>query len=426
MHIAAPRVVEMVAAVLWMVAGAAAAEVAAPPKEAPAAKLAVLTGTLRDQDGRPVAGATVALYGGLATRWKQQEAVTDANGIYRFDPLESGAYMMNDDGSFRAFYVGMRLEHPTHISADGNSWWDVEVPGTAGHVEVKDFVMTPGGFVRGAILDPVSGGGARLDLRVYCETEGRHFLDYVTTDEAGAFLTKPLAPGLYKVDANEPKLNYPVLGEVVVAAGKETQFTARFITASDAPALTGRVVDENGRPMAGVRVILYRDPAQREPGQSAETNADGEYRFAPVQTGNFLDEKRGQAVGFVTTLVIHHDSHTSADGASSWSVVLPLKAGHVETRDFVLIPGGTATGLIRDPKTGEPLRHVRVRLVSVEGAEPRVVARTVTNSAGRFRASAVFPGRYLVQLDDAPRDWPTLGEVVVAAGVEADVTLNSP
>ncbi len=404
--------------------GPASADTPVAPDAEPVKRPAVLTGTIRDESGRPLAGAKVILYGGLATRWRQQEATTDRHGVYLFDPLESGSYTTGDDGKLSARYIGMQVEHTTHVSADGNSWWDIQVPMRDGHVETRDFVLTLGGKVRGSIMDPVTGRGAKVDLRIYHESPGRHFRDYATTGESGEFVTAPLAPGLYTIDVNEPKLRFPKLGEAVVVAGKEAEFGTFFIAAPDGPAITGRIVDEAGRPMAGVRLILSREPESRDPAQTAETDAHGEYRFAPVQTGALVRDREGNSVGFATTLAVDHETHVSGDGASSWSVMLPLKTGHVESRDLVMVPGGTVKGLIRAAKDDSPVAHARVRLARVGEGRPPFTLRTVTGSGGRFTAAALAPGRYQVEVEEREGDRYMVGEVEVRAGEVTEVTFD--
>src|SRR5262245_39227645 len=60
------------------------------PAEAAAKKRGpALEGRITDEAGRPLRGAKVILYGGVATRWKIAEAETGADGRYRFDSVQS-------------------------------------------------------------------------------------------------------------------------------------------------------------------------------------------------------------------------------------------------------------------------------------------------------------------------------------------------
>lgn len=183
----------------------------------------ILTGRIEDEAGRPLAGTKVVLYKGIATRFRGQEATTDADGRYRFDPLRTGAVTVKDESTGRwDFYVGIQVAHPTHVSADGNSWWDIRVPNVDRREQIQNFKMVPGGWLRGRVVDtktkqPVAGAHLRIH-----GPPGRRakFHSYATTDGDGRFTSEPLFPGKYVVDVNSPELRMLVLGEVVIETGK--------------------------------------------------------------------------------------------------------------------------------------------------------------------------------------------------------------
>jgi hypothetical protein len=186
----------------------------------------------------------VVLYSGLATRWKGQEATTDHDGRYRFDPLRTGA-MIKDEPSGRWDYEpGMRLLHPTHISADGKSWWDIRVPGIDRKEHAQDFKMVPGGRLAGRVLDPRTKTPLkRLDLNIGSPT-GRNprFHVYARTDDEGRFTSEPLFPGEYVVDVNSAELCMPVLGKVRIEAKKtlEAEFSQDKLQWAIAEGVTAR------------------------------------------------------------------------------------------------------------------------------------------------------------------------------------------
>src|SRR5690606_5778719 len=93
------------AAARWQPADGAAAP------GAPEALGPVLTGRVVDENGAAVPGVKIQLYSGLATRWEGQSTTTDADGVYRFEPLEIGSMGWRGEGENREafYYVGVRI-----------------------------------------------------------------------------------------------------------------------------------------------------------------------------------------------------------------------------------------------------------------------------------------------------------------------------
>jgi hypothetical protein len=160
-----------------------------PVDEAAKQRGPALEGRISDEAGRPLHGAKVILYGGMATRWKIAEAETDAEGRYRFDSVQSTLIKDSKTGRWGQ-YVDVRVEHPTHVEADGRSWRDVRIPGIAGHVETLDLKLTPAGHIDGLLKDGWTGEPLKkLDLRIMTPPgshgHGATFHAYATTDDRG-------------------------------------------------------------------------------------------------------------------------------------------------------------------------------------------------------------------------------------------------
>ena len=232
---------------------------AASPSQKPpdAPKGPALQGRITDETGKPLSGAKLILYGGMATRWKIAEAESDADGRYRFESIQSS--MIMDEKKHRWDQsVGVRVEHPTHVEADGRSWRDIRIPGVADHVETLDLKLTLAGHIDGLLKDARTGEPLKkLDLRIMTPTKshghGSTFHAYATTDDQGRFRSIGLFPGEYVVEANSTTLDYPVIGQVKVEAGKASP--AAF-SVSLPRVIGGRVVDAEGKPLDGVEVTL--------------------------------------------------------------------------------------------------------------------------------------------------------------------------
>lgn len=225
----------------------------------------ILRGTIVDEAGKPLAGARVTLYSGIATRWKGQEATTGEDGTYRFDPLKTGSMTKKDKADRWDLYVGVQIFHPTHASEDGHSWWDLTVPGINGHEEVRDFKMIPGGAVSGRIVDADTGKPMPgLDLRVMSPgPRNVKFNRYATTDKDGRFDVPALFPGEYTIDVNSPRLSYPVLGQVRIEAKKTAELS--YTMKASHETWVARIFHEYGgrQKLEGLRAFTQ---TVREPG----------------------------------------------------------------------------------------------------------------------------------------------------------------
>lgn len=181
----------------------------------------VLQGRIADERGRAVPDATVILFSGVATRWESMRTKTDADGHYRFDPVQVGSLTQDDKSKDWSYYIGVRLEHPEFTSADGLSWWDLVVPTEPGTVATRDWVMTPGGTLEGILISGANDcalPGVGLRIMIPDPRDGTRFLRYTTTDNEGRFRESGLFPGEYMIDRNDHP--YPVVGHATVAAGR--------------------------------------------------------------------------------------------------------------------------------------------------------------------------------------------------------------
>jgi protocatechuate 3,4-dioxygenase beta subunit len=215
-------------------------------------------GRITDEARRPLRGAKVILYGGMATRWKIAEAKTGAKGRYRFDSVRSTLVKDSEFGRWDQ-YVGVRVEHPTHVEADGRSWRDLRIPGIAGHVETLDLKLTPSGYIDGLLRDGRTGEPLKkLDLLIMTPSgshgHGATFHDYATIDVRGRFPSISLFPGDHDGEVNSTTLGYKVIGRVKLEPGKVA--TATFDAVSLPRVIGGRVVDGAGKPLDDVEVTL--------------------------------------------------------------------------------------------------------------------------------------------------------------------------
>lgn len=186
----------------------------------------VLEGLVRDADGNPVPGATIRLHGGLATRWEIARVTTGPDGRYRFDPVPTGALVQSDDGRWDN-YLGVSLEHPELVSADGKNWWDLTLSAADGGCMSRHFELIPGGTLVARLVSQ-SRGVPPLPVELRLSNPNRsaaQFTRYATSDAEGHIHVTGLAPGPYMVDINDPALDYAFVGDFYVPSGGYIQMT---------------------------------------------------------------------------------------------------------------------------------------------------------------------------------------------------------
>jgi protocatechuate 3,4-dioxygenase beta subunit len=254
-------------------------------------------------NGKPVAGATVIWFGDgeYATR-------TDANGKYSipdpdkwatrlmilhpdFAPLEEllGQFGTNRKGPDRALLGGVAVKGRV-VAADGTTPvakatilvenWPLATSGDDGTFSVahapKDWTeanalagdraaararvngdvtlkLAKAGAISGIVRDArTQAGVAGVEVRITAGQGARGATPLRTafTDAKGSYTLTPVTAGLYSLGANKPSFSsQPV--NVAVSAGQTVQ---KAIYLNERGRISGSVVDEDKRPVAGTRV----------------------------------------------------------------------------------------------------------------------------------------------------------------------------
>ena len=180
--------------------------------------------------------------------------------------------------------------------------------------------------------------------------------------------------------------------------------------------IAGRVVSAtDGHPIANANVTLSPQQrngrpqvAQRGPSpsaqiQTAQTDAEGRYRFPPQPAGRYT--LRASAPGYLPSLYLEHDGFSSAVVAGAGVATDNLR--------FLLLPEASLHGRVLDD-TGEPV-HASMVLYRDTQDDPGVRSTTLagdqrirpaggaqTDDDGRFEFSDLRPGRYYVAATATP------------------------
>jgi hypothetical protein len=160
-------------------------------------------------------------------------------------------------------------------------------------------------------------------------------------------------------------------------------------------AITGRVVNENGQPLANASVFLSAFGSQ---GQGRRTTTDGEGNFQLVGLDAMAYLLSAASPGYIT-MPRDPDSSQSAYSRVGESVRLEL------------IKGGVITGLV-STSADEPVVFVMVRAYMIRdsnGQQPRMgipFREQTTDDRGVYRIYGLAPGTYIVSAGGGSGSFP--------------------
>jgi hypothetical protein len=265
----------------------------------------------------------------------------------------------------------------------------------------------------GKVLDP--RGAPLPDAQVVARASGRGPFDpggawwSAVSDTNGRFELGGLAALFYAVTASYPGM-MPALADPISAGARGLVLKLR----SGGGGITGEVkARSDGRPVPGFVVVVSRRSGPM--GESQVTNhsvfdSAGRYRVGSLPEGDYL--VRILAHGF----------------AASEPVPVSVKPPDDARADFLLVTGGTLTGVVTDSETRKPIANARVTVEGRVGGGALpvpVVASTTTDAGGGFVLGGIAPGlrsvyalayryhgRILSGLD--VKDGATLGPVEIA------------
>lgn len=289
-----------------------------------------------------IPGATITLSSGslpVVGSVAQRSATSDSSGYYVFQELASGDY------SFAVERKGFQtLTGTLNVGSDG-TYRDFAIAGAA--ITATGHVAGPDGAIAGA------------EVGICCDDAGERWSG--STDASGDFAIEAVG-GWRSVDVNAAGF-YPTSQHLLVD-GALPDFRVERIPPQDAK-VAGRVVDQDGDPVAGAFVELYSYnhggccyayPATMSyrpsymGGNVTETDADGRFSMSAYSGGNSLSVNK--------------------PGYASHSRSLELAAGKTSSVDVELLkfPDKTArmVGQVVDAKTGKGLANAYVSLQSPE------------------------------------------------------------
>jgi hypothetical protein len=242
-----------------------------------------------------------------------------------------------------------------------------------------------GGSIEGRVTNSVTGEGVG-GVKVRFLDRTSHVHDAVT-DSNGSYRLTGLDDGDYRgeftkdgfaddsrsLGGNPP---FHVAGDVPARADKQLKPWG---------SLRGRVVDEDGKPVAGVRV--ERDPVP--PGSlegDTVTDDKGEFMFPDLAAGSYLlvakpEGKTWMQDGVrVGTVAIYYPSATEIDQAARIQVRTGENVAGIELR-LKSVPVHRVAGVVLDP-ADRPAANVAVKLLGRAGTARRTLSFVPSMSIG--------------------------------------------
>jgi protocatechuate 3,4-dioxygenase beta subunit len=260
--------------------------------------------------GKPAVGVVIIARDsrdGSSSMMRSHRARTDQTGSYRITNLSADTYAIS---TITPALVHSNQSDSVVVVADGEQVQDVNIS------------LVPGGVITGKITDfegesligqrvsisPVYEG---IPSRSSSTLMARLFIDNIT-DDRGVYRAFGLPPGKYKVSVGESDLGrkssreyfketfYPSVtdaAKATVIEVMEGSVTNDVDIVMGRPVgtftVTGRVVDENGKPIPnikfGVGQTIQHDQNSRSfsSGSAGDVNANGEFRLENVTPGTY-------------------------------------------------------------------------------------------------------------------------------------------
>ncbi len=229
--------------------------------------LSYVTGHVTDDQGTPIEGATVELYGVPFDYHVTRPLVfTDAAGYYRIGYVPGEFQIL-----FNTFDFNDNLDWTPDANYLGEmyNYGEVVVLPAAGTVENIDGVLTPGGVITGRITD--GSGSPLLNALAYAYSSDVGNNGSAYTDANGDYSIDRLRAGNFAVrmrtPGGVPMINewyndqaiFASAGPVGVEAGVTTQNVNAMLEAKMWGTIVGRVLDGNGNPVGNLQVAVV-DP----------------------------------------------------------------------------------------------------------------------------------------------------------------------
>jgi len=265
-----------------------------------------------------------------------------------------------------------------------------------GKVTIKDKPLA------GVIVNLSSGRrspqGPPFRYKAKTDPNGEYRIANVTP---GNYVIMPLAPS-FVTDGDLPQ------GRTLIVNKGETIEHIDFALLRGG-AITGKVVDADGRPVVEEEVVVFKaQNSERFYTSYSDSRTDdrGVYRIYGLRPGSYkVAAGQGEEGGYggYRPATFKRAFHPAAPDAAQAEIIELSEGGEATNVDIVLGRGlttYTASGLIVDGETGQPVANVAYGVTHYVTPDRRSSMTTgaVSNSRGEFKMENLVPGKYALQI----------------------------
>ena len=338
------------------------------------------SGKVVDETGRPVPGAGVELVPVQNGDWFPRAPASPAR--YRATSGPDGRFRIPEVPADSWFSLGISQKGFTVLLEEG-----ILTPANGGQIALGTFRLPEGPTVAGKVVD--SKGHPLAGARVWARSplDSQVGVGNLFPDGGPAAVTG--ADGRFEIHRFEPGELEVCWRDLSVQLTPKPSARNRIVPQPLPPSsrISGRVIDDQGLPVAGAKVHLSStDPwailmmtaqawhhcSRREPGGELTTLSDREGRFRFELTGSETMNVWAEAAGFL-------------EQEKSKVEHSPQKPGKVE---LVLERGAIVSGRVLTAR-GFPAADAEI---SILGGRSHGIERVRADGEGRYRASGIEPG----------------------------------
>ncbi|MEN6625954.1 MAG: carboxypeptidase regulatory-like domain-containing protein [Candidatus Sumerlaeia bacterium] len=360
------RLILLAGLAVWMIAFAVAAD--EPSKK--------IEGAVMDADKKPLAGAEVTLYEYAYKALQSTLVKTVKTGEDGKFSLES---TINPNDPIGQKYNIIQVAKP------GLAWRTTHVSGREEATPLTMILFKPAVFVGQVVNkkgEPVTGAkvyptaykqGASEDETISVHVTPGMDAFMATTDGQGRFRFEQL-PAEAKVGVTVDHPDYARFGNNPYQGGFEAGTEDQKIELAPAGSISGRILDENSKPVAGVRVSCY---ARNSGGGMVPvvSDADGRYTIDRLSPANYtLASQSMSEEGAPKGLMMQRSGVEVAEGQKLEGIDLKWMAGTV------------LRGRVVDSATSQPIQKANVHAYKMNRTNSDVgwSASAATNKEGAF------------------------------------------
>ena len=361
-----------------------------------------ITGVVKSPSGQPLEDVTVTSYD-AGTGTSYANAYTDEDGVFKV-PANVASAKLRFGGT--TDFAG-----EWYNDKDSLATADPIVPSSAG-ANVGDVILSPGGQITGVVT---SDAGLPLQAIQVCADGSVYRCDL--TNAAGVYTVENLTAGTYKVEFNDQSgeyldefynnsPTYAAATDVAVAKGQVVGLAQTGLAPNPVVPvgvdLTGKVLDESGVPVPGVRLQAYTVAADLDDAvhaQSVYTRQDGSYHFTALDGIPNQSSLKVVAYGFENREDDTYGTQSVWSGqVRSYEKATPvaLVPGGTATYDFTMLHQGGIAGSITD-EAGAALSSGYVTLTRLNDLGAYDYASNELD--GTFDERNIEPGTYLVRFE---------------------------